>query len=100
MNMRLSWPITENGRMRDPMGMSGFLMSTTTHGDPITMGDGSGTLSVDGHGVLMSHGDGVFPIMADGTGEEAWDGIGFRPGVGGLLGCTGIPEWIMSGGVR
>jgi len=64
------------------------------------MGDGSGILSVDGRGVHMNHGDGVFPITADGTGEADWAGIGSRPGIGGLLGCTGIPEPITSVGVR
>lgn len=100
MNTRPSWPITADGCTKDPMGMFGSPMFTRAHGDPITMGDGSGTLFVVGHGLLMSHGAGVFPITAAGTGEVAWDGIGSHPGVGGLRGCTGIMELIMSDGVR
>ena len=89
-----------NGCKTVLMGTSGFLMSTITHGGPITTEDGFGTPSVDGHGAPMNHGDGVFPMMADGTGESVWDGTGSRPGVGGLPGCTGIQEWIISAGVR
>jgi hypothetical protein len=75
-------------------------MCTTIHGDPITMADGFGILFAGGPGALMSHGDGVFPTTADGIGEWDWGGTGYPIGVGGLLGCIGIMEPIMSGGAR
>jgi hypothetical protein len=82
------------------MATCGFRMSTTIHGDPITMDDGFGTPSAGGPGVLMSHGDGVSPIMAVGTGEVVWDGIGSRREVGGPAGCIGITAPTISAGVR
>lgn len=85
--------------MKGLMVMCGSRMFINIRGDPIIMEDGFGTLSVDGHGAPMNPGDGVFPITAGGIGGLAWDGTGSRPADGGLHGCIGIMERIISAGV-